>query len=196
MPPFGIGDLLARASRTMVRHACHVPAAALADQLIEGRRLGGTMSDPLSCPWCDRPFQARRDGGKRQVFCCPSCRRAFHAAARNWVLAGLATGHIAISDVKNGPLATRALSGGANSPSPTHEGPPPRPVPAGEQECLTDDFGRLLDEMDEILGEPTISLLNRLGWLARNRQKDRAAVAHALCRFVGHVLDMTRNTHP
>src|SRR5438132_3743620 len=88
-------------------------------------------------------------------------RRAFHAAARNWVLAGLAAGHIAISDVKNGPPATRALSGSANSPSPIHEGPPPRPVPAGEQECLTDDFGRLLDEMDEILGEPTIALLIR-----------------------------------
>jgi hypothetical protein len=71
------------------------------------------MSDALSCPWCDRPFQARRDGGKRQVFCRTACRRAFHAAARSWVLGGLAAGRIAIaiSDVKNGPLATRALSG-------------------------------------------------------------------------------------
>ena len=80
--------------------------------------------------------------------------------------------------------------------SPTHEGPPPRPVPAGEQECLTDDFGRLLDEMDEILGEPTIALLIRLRWLARDRQKDHAAVVHGLCRFVGHVLSMTRNGRP
>jgi hypothetical protein len=112
------------------------------------------------------------------------------------VLAGLAAGHIAISDVKNGPPATRALSGSANSPSPTHEGPPPRPVPAGEQECLTDDFGRLLDEMDEILGEPTIPLLIRLHWLARDRQKDRAAVVRGLTRFVGHLLDMTRSAPP
>ncbi len=82
------------------------------------------MSDAPHCSWCDRPFQARRDGGKRQVFCRTACRRAFHAAARNWVLAGLAAGHIAISDVKNGPPATRALIGRAISPSPTQRGTP------------------------------------------------------------------------
>src|SRR5438132_10417146 len=93
-------------------------------------------------------------------------RRAFHAAARNWVLAGLAAGHIAISDVKNGPPATRALSGRAISPFPKHEGPPPRPLGQG---CPSDDFGRVLDEMDGILGEPTIPLQIRLHWLARDR---------------------------
>jgi hypothetical protein len=51
--------------------------------------------------------------------------------------------------------------------------------------------------MDEILGEPTIApLIIRLGWLARDRRKDHAAVLHALCRFVGHGLDMTRNARP
>jgi hypothetical protein len=112
------------------------------------------------------------------------------------VLAGLAAGHIAISDVKNGPPATRALSGSDNSPSPTPEGPPPRLVPAEAQKDLSDDFSRLLNEMDEILGEPTIPLLIRLGWLARDRRKDHAAVAHALSRFFGHVLDMTRSARP
>ena len=154
------------------------------------------MRDPLSCPWCDRPFQARRDGGKRQVFCHTACRRAFHAAARNWVLAGLAAGHIAISDVKNGPPATRALSGRAISPFPKHEGPPPQPSPAAAQKDLSDDFSRLLEEMDGILGEPAIPLLIRLGWLSRDGQKDRAAVMHALCRFFGHVLGMTRSARP
>jgi hypothetical protein len=154
------------------------------------------MSDPLSCPWCDRPFQARRDGGKRQVFCRIACRRAFHAAARNWVLAGLAAGNIAMSDVKNGPPATRALSGRAISPFPKHEGPPPQPLPAEGQDCISDDFRRLLDEMDGILGEPTIPLLIRLHWLTRDRQKDHAAVVHGLCRFVGHLLGMTRNARP
>ncbi len=154
------------------------------------------MSDALSCPWCDRPFQARRDGGKRQVFCRTACRRAFHAAARNWVLAGLAAGHIAISDVKNGPPTTRALSESANSPSPTPEGPPPRLVPAAAPKDLSDNFSRLLDEMDEILGEPTIALLIRLGWLAPDRQKDHAAVGRALSRFFGHVLAMKRNARP
>ena len=154
------------------------------------------MSDPLSCPWCDRPFQARRDGGKRQVFCRAACRRAFHAAARSWVLGELAAGHIAISDVKNGPLTTRALSGSEISPSPAHEGPLPQPASADGQDCPSDDFGRLIDEMDEILGEPTIALLIRLGWLSRDRQKDHAAVVHGLSRFFGHVLDMTRNGRP
>ena len=69
-------------------------------------------------------------------------------------------------------------------------------MPAEEQDCLSDDFGRLLDEMDGILGEPTLGLLIRLGWLARDRQKDHAAVVHGLCRFVGHVLDMSRNARP
>jgi hypothetical protein len=105
------------------------------------------MSDALSCSWCDRTFRPRQSGGHAQRFCCPSCRHTFHAAARSWVLAGLAAGHIAISHIRNGLPATRALLGGANSPSPT---PPPRPVPVGEQECLTDDFRQLLYEMDEI----------------------------------------------
>jgi hypothetical protein len=50
--------------------------------------------------------------------------------------------------------------------------------------------------MDEILGEPTIPLLVRLRWLAGDRQKDRAAVAHGLCGFVRRVLDMARNARP
>jgi hypothetical protein len=75
--------------------------------------------------------------------------------------------------------------------------PPPQPSsPAEAQEDLSDDFSRLLDEMDETLGEPTIPLLIRLGWLAGDRRKDHAAVVHGLCRFVGHLLDMTRNGRP
>jgi hypothetical protein len=69
-------------------------------------------------------------------------------------------------------------------------------VPAEEPEYPSDDFGRLLDEMDRILGEPTIPLLVRLRWLAPGRQKDHAAVVHGLCRFVGHVFDMARNGRP
>jgi hypothetical protein len=75
----------------------------------------------------------------------------------------------------------------------------PHLAPAGAaegQDCISDDFRRLLDEMDGILGEPTIPLLIRLGWLARHRQKDHAAVVRGLCRFVGHVLGMTRNARP
>ena len=96
---------------------------------------------------------------------------------------------LTIADIRNGDLAPCTLPGAPISP-------PPVPASAEGQDCLSDDFSRLLDEMDGILGEPTIPLLNRLGWLARNRQKDPAAVAHALSRFVGHVLSMTRNGRP
>jgi len=82
------------------------------------------------------------------------------------------------------------------SPFPKHEGPPPQRASAEGRGTLSDDFGRLLDEMDKILGEPTIALLIRLRWLSRDRQKDHAAVAHGLSRFVGHVLSMTRNGRP
>ena len=70
------------------------------------------------------------------------------------------------------------------------------PASAERQDCICDDFSRLLDQMDGTLEEPTIALLIRLGWLARDRQKDHAAVVHALCRFFGHVLHMTRNGRP
>jgi hypothetical protein len=164
------------------------PSRQLGDLAGEATKPAPEAEPHGSCLWCERPFQARRDGGKRQVFCRTVCRRAFHAAVRTWVLGELAAGNIAISDVRNGPPATRAL--------PTHAAPPSQPASADGQECLSDDFGRLLDEMDEILGEWTIALLIRLGWLARDRQKDHAAVLHALCLFVGHLLDMARNGRP
>ena len=69
-------------------------------------------------------------------------------------------------------------------------------MPAAAPKDLSDNFSRLLDEMDEILGEPTIALLIRLGWLAPDRQKDHAAVGRALSRFFGHVLAMKRNARP
>src|SRR6266566_4904601 len=124
-----------------------MPAGAPHGQAGRGSAPEAAMSDAPRCSWGDRPFRARRDGGKRQVFCRTACRRAFHAAARTWVLAGLAAGQISISDVKNGPPATRKLFGRAISLSPTHEGPPQQPASAEEQECFSDDFSRLLDEM-------------------------------------------------
>jgi hypothetical protein len=67
------------------------------------------MSDTSSCCWCNRPFRARRDGGRAQRFCRPSCRRAFHGAARAWALAELAAGRLTLADIKNGRPATRAF---------------------------------------------------------------------------------------
>ena len=114
----------------------------------------------------------------------------FWSTLRRWGARAVAAGILTIADIRNGDPAACTLPGAPISP------PQQRVVPAEEPEYPSDDFGRLLDEMDEILGEPTIALLTRLGWLARDRQKDHAAVVHALCRFFGHVLHMTRNGRP
>ena len=99
-------------------------------------------------------------------------------------------GILTIADIRNGDPAACTLPGAPISP------PPQLSSRAETQKDLSDDFGRLLDEMDEILGESTIPLLVRLRWLAPGRQRDHAAVGRALCRFVGHLLAMTRNAHP
>ena len=136
------------------------------------------------CSWCGQDLQPRR-GGSPQRFCSAEHRSLFWSALRRWGERAVAAGILTITDIRNGDPAACTLPGAPVSP-------PRQPVPAEEQ----DDFDRLLDEMDGILGEPTIPLLIRLGWLTRDRQKDHAAVVHGLCRFVGHVLAMTRNARP
>src|SRR3954451_21547262 len=79
----------------------------------------GILTDPVRCAWCDRPFTPRQTGGHDQRFCRPSCRRALHAAARRWALAELAAGRLALSAIKNGLPATRALATGGGMRSPT-----------------------------------------------------------------------------
>jgi hypothetical protein len=139
------------------------------------------QSGEAKCSWCGRDLHVRR-GGSPQRFCSTEHRSLFWSTLRRWGARAVAAGILTIADIRNGDPAACTLPGA----------PVSRPLVAEEQ----DDLGRLLDEMDEILGEPTIPLLTRLRWLARDRQKDHAAVVHGLCRFVGHVLDMTRNTHP
>src|SRR3954468_19935904 len=63
------------------------------------------------CCWCDRPFRARRTGGRAQRFCRPTCRRQFHAAARRWALEAFDAGALTLPEVKKGFAATCALSG-------------------------------------------------------------------------------------
>ncbi len=140
------------------------------------------------CSWCGRDLQARR-GGSPQRFCSAEHRSLFWSTLRRWGARAVAAGILTIDDIRNGDLAACTLPGAPISP-------PPQPAPAEEQDCLSDDFGRLLDEMDGTLGEPAIPLLIRLGWLARERREDHAAVVRGLSRFVGHVLDMTRNGRP
>jgi hypothetical protein len=128
-----------------------------------------------------------RRGGSPQRFCSTEHRSLFWSTLRRWGARAVAAGILTIADIRNGDPAACTLPGAPVSPP---------PVPAEEQEFKSDDFGRLLDEMDGILGEPTIALLTRLGWLARDRQKDHAAVVHGLCNFFKHVLAMTRNARP
>jgi hypothetical protein len=73
------------------------------------------------CGWCGRAFVPRRDGGKRQVFCRPACRRGFDAAGRRWVSEAIATGMLTIDALRSGAAATRALLQGANSPPPVSQ---------------------------------------------------------------------------
>jgi len=141
------------------------------------------------CSWCGQELQLRR-GGSPQRFCSTKHRSLFWSTLRRWGARAVAAGILTIADIRNGDPTACTLPGAPIS------SPPQPSSPAEAQEDRSDDFGRLLDEMDEILGEPTIALLIRLRWLSRDRQKDHAAVMHALCRFVGHVLDITRNAPP
>jgi hypothetical protein len=82
------------------------------------------MNEGLSCVWCERLFRPRKNGGRSQRFCRPSCRRAFHAAARTWALDELAAGRVTVADLKNrlhcnAHVASRGRRGDADR---THRG--------------------------------------------------------------------------
>jgi hypothetical protein len=79
------------------------------------------------CLWCGKGFTPRCDGGKRQVFCRPTCRRAFDAAGRRWVSEAIASGMLSVDALRNGPGATRALFAGVISPGRIDE--PRKPIP-------------------------------------------------------------------
>ena len=67
------------------------------------------MRAASSCCRCERLFHPRQSGGRPQKFCGPSCRRAFHAAGRTWVLDAIASGALTLADIRSGSAATRAL---------------------------------------------------------------------------------------
>jgi hypothetical protein len=109
------------------------------------------MIELLSCAWCDRPFQARRSGGRAQRFCRPSCRRAFHAAARSWALDAIASRRVTLAELKNASAATRTLPGGTMSPAPVDDDAPPQAAP----HAPGDDAANLLDDLGWHRGRPT-----------------------------------------
>jgi hypothetical protein len=89
-----------------------------------------THPNGLVCLWCGRAFTPRRDGGKRQVFCDPVCRRDLDASGRRWVAQAIATGVLTVQELKNGPTPTRALLSAAVSPAPEGgEAPLQHPAP-------------------------------------------------------------------
>ena len=52
------------------------------------------------CPWCDEPFETRKDGGSPQKFCSTPCRRQFHRACRVWAEERVSRGITPMADVK------------------------------------------------------------------------------------------------
>ncbi len=52
------------------------------------------------CLWCGAAFEAR-NGGKRQRFCRPLCRTAFHSASRRWAERAIASGALSIADLRS-----------------------------------------------------------------------------------------------
>jgi hypothetical protein len=87
------------------------------------------MGEVLCCCWCDGRFLARQTGGRAQRFCQPSCRRAFHSAARNWALDAIAIGTLTVPEIRSGAAATRALVRLAASSAPIDDAARRSPTP-------------------------------------------------------------------
>jgi hypothetical protein len=51
-------------------------------------------------PWCDTKFDAKKVGAHRKKFCSPTCKDAFHTAARKWAHKALEENSLSISDLK------------------------------------------------------------------------------------------------
>ena len=98
------------------------------------------------CGWCEKGFTPRRDGGKRQVFCRPACRRAFDAAGRRFVAEAITCGLLSLDQIRNGAAATRALLPGAISPAPIT---PPHPVHSAAPVAPPERCDDAADRLDE-----------------------------------------------
>jgi hypothetical protein len=133
-----------------------------------------------SCPWCDRPFQVQHTGGRAQRFCQPSCRRAFHAAARKWALDAIADGVVTIAEIRNGAPATRALRKGRERLSPL-------PDIGSPGNALSYPLARFLVEVPRSM----IAVFIRFGFI-RSDQRDDLAAIMAAQRRMGQVPAVSR----
>lgn len=107
------------------------------------------------CPWCGRPFRARR-GGSAQRFCRAKCRTMFWSALRHWGERAVAGGFLTVDAIKNGNPA-------ACTPLPGTISPVIVPEEGDKQDALLDHLGAILESLsvDELaeLPEPVWALL-------------------------------------
>lgn len=81
-----------------------------------------------TCLWCERPFEPRRDGGKRQRFCSADHRRDFHHAAGLWVASAIETGVMSRVLLREGLTSNAALVlSGPEAPAGTSAREPKEP---------------------------------------------------------------------
>ena len=106
------------------------------------------MTTSPVCPWCGRPFRARR-GGSAQRFCGAACRSAFWSALRRWGERAVAAGVLTIDDIKNGDPA-------ACTPLPGTISPVTEPEEGDKQDALLDHLGAILESLtiDELAELP------------------------------------------
>jgi hypothetical protein len=71
------------------------------------------MSDTFRCPWCDRPFRPRRNGGKPQRFCCAGHRLRYWGNGRKWLAQATEAGFLSLDDLRCDPAEFFGRGGGA-----------------------------------------------------------------------------------
>ena len=76
----------------------------------------------IRCLWCGQPYERRKDGGKRQRFCSPAHRRAFHHAAARWMAAAIETGAMSRALLREGLASNAALVRSASAEELASEG--------------------------------------------------------------------------
>jgi hypothetical protein len=117
------------------------------------------------------------------VSALPSCRRAYHEAARAWALGELAAGRLPVQAIQNAFPATCAFPGRA-------EGPPPAPnIGPVDPALLAALRARGAMRLKVPIAPAGIIGLIAAGWLDRRACRDPAAVADALIELCNAALD-------
>ena len=124
------------------------------------------------CFWCGREFTPRRDGGKPQVFCRPTCRRDCDRAGRRCVAQAIASGVLTVGALRDASAATRALRRWG-------EGLSPLPDIGSPDNAVSEPMTRFLVEVPR----STIEAFVRFGFIRSNQQDDLAAIIGALRRL-------------